>query len=304
MARAAEAAAGYRRHVPVAAARPVRARRPARRSGAQDRQARREDRHQRGQRGEARGLDRSARHGDPAAAPFHPLGRLPGRRRCCILRARCAVAPSARCCSSGQTRSSRSSSSTSTACPICCSRWRGRRTIAASAPRLPGSCGPQMNQLREAYAACEALAKSHYENFPVASTLMPAHLRPHVAAIYAFARTADDFADEPGRETRERLHLLSEWRLRLHQPGTGNRELSAPLWRLPDPDAVFLALHDTIERFRLPVQLFDDLLDAFVQDVTTTRYSTLGWRARLLSALGKSSGPPGAAAQRLQQRRA
>ncbi len=55
-----------------------------------------------------------------------------------------------------------------------------------------------MNELREAYAACEALAKSHYENFPVASTLMPAHLRPHVAAVYAFARTADDFADEPG----------------------------------------------------------------------------------------------------------
>ena len=122
-----------------------------------------------------------------------------------------------------------------------------------------------MTELREAYAACEALAQSHYENFPVASKLMPSHLRPHVAAIYAFARTADDFADEPGRENGERLHLLGEWRRRLHQPGAGNRE--------PDA-AVFFALHDTIDRFKLPLQLFDDLLDAFVQDVTTTRYST------------------------------
>ena len=61
---------------------------------------------------------------------------------------------------------------------------------------------PPMTELREAYAACEALAQSHYENFPVASRLMPARLRPHVAAIYAFARTADDFADEPGYERR------------------------------------------------------------------------------------------------------
>jgi hydroxysqualene synthase len=57
----------------------------------------------------------------------------------------------------------------------------------------------------DAYAICEKLAREHYENFPVASLLLPATMRPHVAAVYAFARTADDFADEPGREPEERL---------------------------------------------------------------------------------------------------
>ena len=123
-----------------------------------------------------------------------------------------------------------------------------------------------MTELSEAYAACEALAESHYENFPVASRLMPAHLRPHVAAIYAFARTADDFADEPGREPDERLRLLDEWRragFDARTCPTGNA--------LPDKDPVpdtdprsrrmiFQALADTIARFELPVQLFDDLL--------------------------------------------
>lgn len=115
-------------------------------------------------------------------------------------------------------------------------------------------------ELREAYAACLALAQSHYENFPVASRLLPARLRPHVAAIYAFARRADDFADEPGRSTDQRLFLLREWRAQLHKRG--------------EPFTEFIALHDTIERFELPVQLFDDLLDAFMQDVTKSRYAT------------------------------
>ena len=53
--------------------------------------------------------------------------------------------------------------------------------------------------LAEAYAACERLAREHYENFPVASRLLPAPMRPHVAAVYAFARVADDFADEGER---------------------------------------------------------------------------------------------------------
>ena len=153
-----------------------------------------------------------------------------------------------------------------------------------------------MNELREAYAACEALAKSHYENFPVASRLMPAPLRPHVAAVYAFARTADDFADEPGRERGERLHLLNEWRRLLHQSGAGNGEPGAraipdPGSRIPDPGTIFLALHDTIQRFKLPVQLFDDLLDAFIQDVTTTRYATwvdvLGYCRRSANPVGR-----------------
>ena len=84
-----------------------------------------------------------------------------------------------------------------------------------------------MSELSDAYAACLALAQSHYENFPVASRLMPAALRPHVAAIYAFARTADDFADEPGRADDERLRLLAEWRARLHDSSDRTSEFLA-----------------------------------------------------------------------------
>jgi len=113
--------------------------------------------------------------------------------------------------------------------------------------------------VNDAYAACLAIARDHYENFPVASRLMPPSLRPHVAAIYAFARGADDIADEPGRTPDERLRLLDEW--------------SAHLREAPRT-AVFEALADTRARFDLPLQLFDDLLSAFRQDVQTTSYDS------------------------------
>ena len=70
-----------------------------------------------------------------------------------------------------------------------------------------------------AYAYCERLAREHYENFPVASRLLPAAIRPHIAAIYAFARRADDFADEPGLADAERLRLLDAWSARVHDAG-------------------------------------------------------------------------------------
>ena len=138
-----------------------------------------------------------------------------------------------------------------------------------------------MVTLQQAYAACQARAESHYENFPVASKLMPARLRPHVAAIYAFARTADDFADEPGREPAERLRLLGEWRQKLHQPPA---------------DEIFLALHDTIARFELPLGLFEDLLSAFKQDVVTTRYAS--WET-VLDYCRRSANPVGRLVLRL-----
>lgn len=148
--------------------------------------------------------------------------------------------------------------------------------------------------LKAAYAACQALAESHYENFPVASRLMPARLRPHVAAIYAFARTADDFADEPGREPAERLRLLDEWGRRLdgeHFPDAG---------RPPDkecpPDTIFSALADTRARFNLPAELFHDLLSAFKQDVVTTRYAS--WDA-VLDYCRRSANPVGRLVLRL-----
>ena len=70
--------------------------------------------------------------------------------------------------------------------------------------------------VREAYEACERIARAHYENFPVASLLLPPRMRPHVAAVYAFARAADDFADEGTIPPEERLRLLDSWQQRLH----------------------------------------------------------------------------------------
>jgi phytoene synthase len=134
------------------------------------------------------------------------------------------------------------------------------------------------------YDVCLRIAREHYENFPVASRLLPAPLRKHVAAIYAFARGADDIADEPGRTAAERLALLDDWRDRLRQPPR---------------DPVFAALADTRARFDLPLALFDDLLSAFRQDVETTRYET--W-ADVLDYCRRSANPIGRLVLRLSGR--
>ena len=135
--------------------------------------------------------------------------------------------------------------------------------------------------LAAAYAHCTRLAREHYENFPVASLLLPAAMRPHIAAIYAFARGADDFADEPGPDPAERLRLLQDWHRRLHATGSGGST---------GDDPIFVALHHTIATCRLPVQLFDDLLSAFMQDVTTRRYAT--W-AEVMDYCRRSANPVG-----------
>jgi hydroxysqualene synthase len=144
-------------------------------------------------------------------------------------------------------------------------------------------------RLRDAYARCEQLAREHYENFPVASLLLPAPMRPHVAAIYAFARTADDFADEPGMDAGERLRLLDEWSFRLKNRDTQHaRPGAVEQDGLTGP--VFEALHHTIATFQLPVQLFDDLISAFRQDVTRHRYQT--W-SEVLDYSRRSANPVG-----------
>jgi squalene synthase HpnC len=144
-----------------------------------------------------------------------------------------------------------------------------------------------------AYAHCEELAREHYENFPVASRLLPAAMRPHIAAIYAFARTADDYADEPGIANGERLRLLDAWGAQLSAAaGSGCESCTGVHDSQPDPapDPVFLALGQTIRDCRLPVTLFEDLLSAFRQDVTTTRYQT--W-AGVLDYCRRSANPVG-----------
>jgi squalene synthase HpnC len=139
-----------------------------------------------------------------------------------------------------------------------------------------------------AYAQCERRAREHYENFPVASRLLPAAMRPHIAAIYAFARTADDYADEPGIATDERLRLLDAWGRQLAALGSDLDSPTDPDKSRSDP--VFVALGQTIGDRRLPVKLFEDLLSAFRQDVTTTRYDT--W-AGVLDYCRRSANPVG-----------
>lgn len=111
----------------------------------------------------------------------------------------------------------------------------------------------------------------HYENFPVASWLCPAHLRPAIAAIYGFARTADDLADEGDAPAATRLQDLARYRSDLHACAAG----------LPHSGQwaqVFDPLGWVIQEFKLPVPLLAQLLDAFVQDVHFTaeqrRYPT------------------------------
>jgi phytoene synthase len=120
-----------------------------------------------------------------------------------------------------------------------------------------------------AYAACLRLAGQHYENFPVASRLLPRALRPHVAAIYAFARIADDFADEGHRSEAARLSLLDDWRDRLTRAIEGATPQDGS-----DAAAIFTALGDTMRRHALEPELFHDLLSAFRQDVLVSRYET------------------------------
>ncbi len=141
-----------------------------------------------------------------------------------------------------------------------------------------------MVALADAYGHCEQLARGHYENFPVASRLLPRRMRPHIAAIYAFARTADDIADEGNRSADERLRLLDDWGARLSAAAAG-----APLTR-DAHEPVFAALGASIRACRLPVSLLEDLLSAFRQDVTTTRYAT--W-ADVLDYCRRSANPVG-----------
>ena len=134
--------------------------------------------------------------------------------------------------------------------------------------------------IEAAYRYCERIARDHYENFPVASALLPAPMRPHIAAVYAFARRADDFADEPGPDVEERLRLLDAWERRLDRGATATS----------GDDLIFVALEHTIQSHHLPRSLFHDLLSAFRQDVVTNRYDT--W-PQVLDYCRRSANPIG-----------
>ena len=117
---------------------------------------------------------------------------------------------------------------------------------------------PDKKIINASYAYCHAITKNHYENFPVASMILPRSLRPAVEAIYAFSRLADDFADEKEYHG-VRLEKLQEWQNYLD-------DTSLPT------HPVFIALHYTIKNHELPHQLFSDLLTAFRMDVHKKQY--------------------------------
>ena len=128
-----------------------------------------------------------------------------------------------------------------------------------------------------AFAHCEALVRSHYENFPV-GLFVPKERRPYVWALYAFARQADDFSDEPEFEG-ERAERLDEWEARLHRATEGR----------PD-HPVFVALAETLSRLSIPKELLLDLLSAFRQDTVKRRYRT--WD-ELIDYCRRSANPVG-----------
>lgn len=124
------------------------------------------------------------------------------------------------------------------------------------------AAAPTGFSLDAAFDYCRDVAH-HYENFPVGSIMLPREMRRYFYSIYAFARTADDYADEPGYADEERLRLLAEWEDELALATQGRSQ-----------HPVFIALAETVRKFNLPTQLFRDLLTAFRSDVTTHRYDT------------------------------
>lgn len=124
---------------------------------------------------------------------------------------------------------------------------------------------------------------SHYENFPVASLLCPPRLRPPIAAIYWFARTADDIADEGDATPQARLADLAAYRADLMATAAGFP--ASPRWA-----TVFGQLKPQLARFELPVNLLADLLSAFEQDAVKQRYAD---EAELLDYCKRSANPVG-----------
>jgi squalene synthase HpnC len=127
------------------------------------------------------------------------------------------------------------------------------------------------------------MSVQHYENFPVASWLCPAHLRPAITAIYWYARTADDLADEGDAPPEQRLAALADYRHDLYAIARGLGP--SPRW-----SAVFQPLAVVIRQHKLPLQLLEDLLSAFEQDVRNPIYPS---RIELLDYCRRSANPIG-----------
>ena len=132
--------------------------------------------------------------------------------------------------------------------------WRVLPANYAMPERPPG--------LVEAHEYCRNLARSHYENFSVATWFLPKRLRQHFFNVYAYCRIADDLGDEVG-DPEASLALLDEWEAELDRCYDGT-----------PGHPVFVALAETVRQFEIPKHEFSDLVKAFRQDQTVTRYET------------------------------
>jgi squalene synthase HpnC len=166
--------------------------------------------------------------------------------------------------------------------PVTHTDFRAEPSPAASLgwSRLPAAyaipeCAPTLEEARE---YCRRLARSHYENFSVASWFLPKRVRQHFFNVYAYCRISDDLGDEVG-DPAASLELLDQWERELNACYNGNP-------RHP----VFVALAETVKQFDIPQHEFSDLLRAFRQDQTVTRFETFD---DVLAYCGYSANPVG-----------
>jgi len=135
-------------------------------------------------------------------------------------------------------------------------------------------------EVKKAYRQCQLIARQHYENFPVASIVLPSKIRSAVAVIYVFARRADDFADEGDATPEQRIAQLCQLEDKLNEAINDQTT----------DDFLFIALADVINNYSVPTQLLLDLISAFKQDVTKKRYQHFG---ELMDYCRRSANPVG-----------
>ena len=151
------------------------------------------------------------------------------------------------------------------------------RIGVARSPALAVPLPPSL-EIEACYRYCEALCRARHHNYPVGSMFARSQLRKHIFAMFAFARVADDFADEPAYEGR-RARELDRWEEQLHAAYRGNAE-----------HPVFVALADTVDKFALPITEFTELLSGFRTDLERRRYATFD---ELLSYTRQAAEPIG-----------
>ena len=157
------------------------------------------------------------------------------------------------------------------------------KAVSSDNPTMKDAQPATQSSPKEYQGSINGHTVRHYENFPVASLLCPAHLRPAVVAIYNFARTADDLADEGEASPAQRSQDLALYKADLAACARG--QATSGRWA-----AVFDALAPQISQWLLPLPLLGDLLSAFEQDVHKTRYTD---QAELLDYCSRSANPVG-----------